>query len=146
MCRFSCARDFEHPFSLVDHFLFQLQVGPESHFVPRRLGRARESCREVQQVALGRAIEKNEREVLARVNFMPIFGHKFRGSRTRLPFSLSLINISLMSKNSFDRVFRVAKLGWILILLQNFKQLCDVLMVGLMIENIKFKDETYPVK
>ena len=87
VCRFSCARDFEHPFSLVDQFLFQLQVGPESHFVPRRLGRAREFCREVQQVALGRAIEKNEREVLARVNFMPIFGHKFRGSRTRLPFS-----------------------------------------------------------
>ena len=79
---------FEHPFSLVDQFLFQLQVDAESHFVPRRLGRAREFCREVQQVALGRATGKNECEFLARENFMPIFGHKFRRSRTRLPFSL----------------------------------------------------------
>ena len=78
---------FEHPFSLVDQSLFQLQVDVEFHFVPRRLGRAREFCREVQQVALERTIGKNEREFLARESFMPIFGHKIRRSRTRLPFS-----------------------------------------------------------
>ncbi len=86
---------FEHPFSLVDQFLFQLQVGAESHFVPRRLGRARGFCREVQQVALRRTTGKNECEFWHEKILCPYMVINSEDQERGFHFLLALLTIIL---------------------------------------------------